>query len=846
MNGTDCGCEDTGPAPVGTPANPPGLDALAYRIGTHGAFKAAMLERLGGDAVLRRLATRDDGDPVVALIDACAAMLDVLTFYQERIANEGFLRTATERMSALELARAIGYELRPGVSAGTALAFTLTEPERVTPPPGVDVPAALLAVTTPPSVRIAVGTRAQSIPGQDELPRTFETDEEIEARPEWNALRVPTTQPVPLVLGSTTWYLDGTTTRLTTGDVVLLLADEADTPEKRGWDAGRVVTLRTVERDGSVPAHTVVTADSLRPTLPPARPAQAYALRTRAAVFGHNAVPWETLPVALRVGEWVPNSAPPPAPSAPPGDDEAAPPAPTWVTGPYADRRNSWADAPFPSGTTEILLDRTYPGIVPGSWVVLAAEGRAQAYTVEDVYEETAADFLLQAQVTKLVLTGPGIQQFSPRTTTVHAQPEPLPTAEHPLTTPLSGDSVTLAGQVAQLPSPGRLVAVRGRHADTGEEVAEVRRIAGTITGPLASLELTEALTHAYVPDSVRINANVAPATDGESRTEILGSGDGSVPFPTFTLLGRPLTHVPAATASGGRSTLRIRVDGVRWDEVATLRGQPPDARAFTTRIDDDGVVTVRFGDGRTGARLPTGRDNVVADYRVGTGRAGNLDAGRISLLLSRPLGLQDVINPVPATGAEDPERLDQARLSAPATVLTLDRIVSLRDHEDFARSFSGVGKAKASAQWDGERQFVRLVVDAAPPARARLAAAIDAARHADHQVRVDSYEPRPFSVKLQVGTAADRVPDDVLTAVTRALVEAFAFDRRDFGQPVAASEVLAAAQGVPGVRGAVLRALHFTEDPPGPADVLTAGPAHLLTLMEADVHLTDLTEHER
>ena len=61
------------------------------------------------------------------LTDAWAAALDVLTFYQERIANESYLRTATERLSVLHLARLIGYELRPGVAASTSLAFTLDE-----------------------------------------------------------------------------------------------------------------------------------------------------------------------------------------------------------------------------------------------------------------------------------------------------------------------------------------------------------------------------------------------------------------------------------------------------------------------------------------------------------------------------------------------------------------------------------------------------------------------------------------------------------------------------------------------------------------------------------------------
>ena len=43
-------------------------------------------------------------DLAIAILDAWATVAYILTFYQERIANEGFLRTATERMSILELA----------------------------------------------------------------------------------------------------------------------------------------------------------------------------------------------------------------------------------------------------------------------------------------------------------------------------------------------------------------------------------------------------------------------------------------------------------------------------------------------------------------------------------------------------------------------------------------------------------------------------------------------------------------------------------------------------------------------------------------------------------------------
>ncbi|HXJ63087.1 MAG TPA: hypothetical protein VNN79_04980, partial [Actinomycetota bacterium] len=127
-----CGCcEPVGPRV--TVANRPGLSALAYRIGTHGSFLARMLSALpgapypteaGGDRPLRALTTRATDDPAVALLDAWATAADVLSFYQERIANEGFLRTATELRSVLELAREIGYELGPGVAADAYLAFT--------------------------------------------------------------------------------------------------------------------------------------------------------------------------------------------------------------------------------------------------------------------------------------------------------------------------------------------------------------------------------------------------------------------------------------------------------------------------------------------------------------------------------------------------------------------------------------------------------------------------------------------------------------------------------------------------------------------------------------------------
>lgn len=188
----DCRCCEGIKAP-GPVRNAPGLPALRYRVDVQPGFYARMLESLPitrADASqadsprpLARLLARSSADPSVALIDACACVADVLTFYQERIANEGFLSTATERRSVLELARAIGYELKPGVAASVHLAFTVE-----------DAPGA------PGVCRLARGAPVQSVPPQGKLPQVFETSAEIVAHAGWNALLPRPLRPADMAL----------------------------------------------------------------------------------------------------------------------------------------------------------------------------------------------------------------------------------------------------------------------------------------------------------------------------------------------------------------------------------------------------------------------------------------------------------------------------------------------------------------------------------------------------------------------------------------------------------------------------------------------------------------------
>ena len=130
---TGCGCcmgiEKSTPTTI---YNRPGLDSLQYRVGDYVTFLETMLARLSSLYLkdeqdistypLQKLTTRSSDDFSIALLHGWATVADVLTFYQERLANEAYLRTATERRSVLELARLIGYQPRPGVSASVFLA----------------------------------------------------------------------------------------------------------------------------------------------------------------------------------------------------------------------------------------------------------------------------------------------------------------------------------------------------------------------------------------------------------------------------------------------------------------------------------------------------------------------------------------------------------------------------------------------------------------------------------------------------------------------------------------------------------------------------------------------------
>jgi hypothetical protein len=152
--------------------------------------------------------------------------------------------------------------------------------------------------------------------------------------------------------------------------------------------------------------------------------------------------------------------------------------------------------------------------------------------------------------------------------------------------------------------------------------------------------------------------------------------------------------------------------------------------------------------------------------------------------------------------------------------VRALDRVVSLDDFGDFARSSAAVAKAEAVWAWDGHRRVVCITVsgpDGAAilpetPQYTNLLGAIQNAGDGTVPVALCSFVPRTFtlSATLTIDPALD--PDAVTANAKTALQSAFGFDARDFMQPVYRSEVIETLQSVPGVVALTLDELRYND----------------------------------
>lgn len=807
-------------------ANARGRTDLRYRIGTWSTFRSQMVRQLSlqpGDPTadpataarpLAELTTRSPDDPTISLLDAWACVCDILTFYGERILNEGYLATATERHSVTEIARSAGYRPDPGRAATAPFAFTIDT--------NVD-----------DEVVVPFGQPVLSVPRPDEVPQTFELVEELLGWAAWNMLRPRRTRTHTIERDTDQLYLDGVNTRLAVGDPIVVLGAE------RGADSGSDVTehwdLRfVVAVDTFAPAdtyadraHTVVTLDHGLGdpfTDPAAVDIRLITFGNRAGLFGWNAPDARMMSTEIQGNAQLMSGG-------------------QWRQFDMADditRANL--------GSHVVDLDQEYPGIVADSWVCLHGPTQVELFRVTKANPASRTEFSLSSRVTRLFLDADEhLDDLKRRSTTVLCESRPVPIAERPDDSPVAGFDVLLDGLYPAMPL-GRRVIVRGELDSTGEPAVIETTVTGWLDDASGSTLSVATSLPALRRHTVEVLGNVAPSTHGATvAAEVLGHGDASQANQRMPLRHAPLTWVPAAP-TGADPALTIRVGGVEWHRVDTFFGAGPNDHVYTVEriVTDDAEssdgpldpatdhTVVTFGDGRRGARLPTGFDNVVAHYRFGLGTAGNLDAHQLTVLQQRPAAVRAATNPVAPTGGADPAQRDEIRRFAPIDALTLDRLVAIQDYEDHAASFPSIGLAVATELWTGRRSIVHVtaaLADGEPlhefdPTAVALVESMDALKDPAHSVMVWGHEPVPFAITLRLRVVAGALFSEVRDEVTAALLDAFAFPRHRFGQPVTAAQIAAIAHDNPLVHAIDIDHLHRVGQPAAVHEALAASSA--------------------
>jgi hypothetical protein len=202
-----------------------------------------------------------------------------------------------------------------------------------------------------------------------------------------------------------------------------------------------------------------------------------------------------------------------------------------------------------------------------------------------------------------------------------------------------------------------------------------------------------------HAAPKVTVFGNVVDATQGKAEADVpLGNGDGRSRFQTFKVPKAPVTyHLSAGATPPQTPQLEVRVNGRAWTAVDSLFGRSPDEEVYIVREDDAGSSYVQFGDGETGARLPSGVQNVTATYRTGNGAHGPGKKGADPSPGRRIEGLDKVRLCGIVTGGAGPEPADRAREAAPGRVQSLGRLVSLRDFETEVLAIPGVTTVTAA-----------------------------------------------------------------------------------------------------------------------------------------------------
>jgi hypothetical protein len=689
--------------------NRPGLPRIAYRIGRYSDFVEAMTRSIDAAPALAAWSHRDADDPGIALIEGAAILGDILTFYQEHYANEAYLRTAAWRDSVAELVRLTGYRLAPGLGGRATLAFEARGSKAVTIREGFPVRVTLEDV---------------------DVPADFQTDAELVAWPHLGRFNLyrPRAYASTLAAGAMSFELASVAGasdsvslaafELKPGDRLLLQPDEP------GWtSSGSTLTTQQAPQVIKVKKVTPLLGRVMVEIDAPIleawnQPVQAYRINRTFRHVGHNA------PVKSVVNDTDNNGT---------------------ITGAIEfdtsferhvhtthDCTNTHASIPLPPDL--LPLDSEVTDLHVGTRLIVQTRVTKSGMSTPVALSVTRRIVAIDARTigfgnlngpnTLLTLNQPlvkhgmsGSPASDVRDYRIHEVTSPSLTLK-PVSSPSAAAFSNGTNALRFFGTTTEVKVLAGRHLymshGDGRTVELVCTNEATDFAPTSpDVPKMWPLTFDRPPapfvrgdfdeaaPTVTVFGNLVDASQGKGEREaVLGNGDSRQMWQTFPLPKSPLTYfLSAAGIPPQTPELEIWVNDRLWTRVDAFYGHRPTEQIYIVREDAEGRSFVQFGDGETGARLPSGMKNVVAVYRTGVGAHGAMEPDTPPTSSERPPGFDKVTLAGIVSGGAAPEDGEQARTAAPGKVQSLGRLVSIRDYETETLGVPGV--VTAAAAWD-------------------------------------------------------------------------------------------------------------------------------------------------
>ncbi len=822
MNPFDCQSD----APLlKTIDNRPGLDKIDYRLGPYSAFRALLIQKLNHDPVLSGWTHRDADDPGIALLEGASILGDILTFYQDLYANEAFLRTAQWRESIAELVRLTGYRLSPGLGGLASFAFEVkgTKP-----------------ITIPKSFPVKI--QLEDLKDMAE----FETKESLIAYPGLSAFNLyRPLQDSSITKSTQEFYVDQVDGQLAdldlkAGDRLLMGVLQTDYAGGQQFHYPELVKIKSVRQ---LHGKQVFKIEGALQSLNLQNTATAYKLGRTFNHAGHNSPPTKTT------------------------FDSSGNPQEKDVNF-YRLCNNTTTDGPAASLTTlQYPIDQQVNDLTAGTKVICQQPFgyyfvynppgshdwtgvKYQLRTITAVAKTSVTWGSLTAAVTMMALD----KKVSDYDDYNSAYPRAMDIRKMQFHEVLGSELTLKAVPQNTSAGAGDTLIFYGLEADATQlakrtllltaendeqlilSVSSVEQDAARFSehadGWKVKLTTMVGLSD-YEHDKpyYSVCANLVEADQGKTLAEVaLGNGDARQTFQTFKLPKSPLTYLLDAGATPPEvPQLTVTVNDEPWTWVPSLFNYGPKDKVFITREDESGTSYVQFGDGRTGARLPSGLKNVKAVYRQGVGASGDQQEGAKAKAGTSLKGLDKIHFSGPAQLGAQAEEGGHAKESAPGKLQTLGRMVSLKDYEVEVLSISGVLKARAAWALENNVALIKLWVLLKTDAYDKLSDIRTLADTYDKKRGLNRYplkvEPgwlqyvRIYAVvTVPKGTNQDKLSVEIKTALGVTGEEdngidnpkgLFGIKARGFGQDGYANNLLAVIQDVKPVVQVELKSFH-------------------------------------